>query len=79
MIVKNLLCVKYSSFVSKRLAQANVDQFLCCGPTYQDVKKAVAQVLLENKSDALVRQIQVRFTSLFNIYKHLITDHTLIC
>ncbi|XP_008298790.1 E3 ubiquitin-protein ligase rnf213-beta [Stegastes partitus] len=34
-----------------------VDQFLCYGPTYRAVRDAVAQVLLENRSDSFVQKL----------------------
>lgn len=41
---------------------ANVDQFLCCGKPYRAVREAVAQVLVENRSDVFMTEIQVRET-----------------
>ncbi|GAA6226553.1 E3 ubiquitin-protein ligase rnf213-beta-like [Lates japonicus] len=36
----------------------HVDQFLCCGTSYRAVRDAVAQVLLENKSDTFMTELQ---------------------
>ncbi|XP_076616648.1 E3 ubiquitin-protein ligase rnf213-beta isoform X2 [Chaetodon auriga] len=42
----------------QRMIPAHVDQFLCCGTSYRAVRDAVAQVLLENRSDTLTAEIQ---------------------
>ncbi|XP_040922673.1 E3 ubiquitin-protein ligase rnf213-beta isoform X2 [Toxotes jaculatrix] len=36
----------------------NVDQFLCCGTPYRAVRDAMTQVLLENRSDAFMTELQ---------------------
>lgn len=38
----------------------NVDQFLCCGTPYRAVRDGVVKFLLENRSDSIVTEIQVR-------------------
>ena len=48
-------------FSSQRLVpQVSMDQFLCCGTPYRALRDAVTRVLLENKSDAFVMEVQVR-------------------
>nr|XP_046232923.1 E3 ubiquitin-protein ligase rnf213-beta [Scatophagus argus]XP_046232924.1 E3 ubiquitin-protein ligase rnf213-beta [Scatophagus argus] len=42
----------------QRMIPTNVDQFLCCGTPYRALRDAVAQVLLENRSDTFVTEIQ---------------------
>ncbi|XP_071319372.1 E3 ubiquitin-protein ligase rnf213-beta isoform X2 [Trachinotus anak] len=42
----------------QRTIQSDVDQFLCCGTPYQAVRDAVSQVLLENRSDTFMTEIQ---------------------
>ncbi|XP_030610400.1 E3 ubiquitin-protein ligase rnf213-beta [Archocentrus centrarchus] len=42
----------------QRIIPTNVDHFLCCGAPYRAMRDAVAQVLLENKSDAFVTELQ---------------------
>ncbi|XP_071387268.1 E3 ubiquitin-protein ligase rnf213-beta-like [Centroberyx affinis] len=42
----------------QRMIPAEVDRFLCCGPSYRALRDAVAQVLLENRSDPLVIELQ---------------------
>lgn len=46
--------------MSKRMIPPHVDQFLCCGTSYRALRDAVAQVLLENKSDTFMTELQVR-------------------
>ncbi|KAM6896925.1 E3 ubiquitin-protein ligase rnf213-beta [Xenentodon cancila] len=36
----------------------NVDYYLCCGGPYREIRDAVAQVVLENRSDTFVRELQ---------------------
>ncbi|XP_008435734.1 E3 ubiquitin-protein ligase rnf213-beta [Poecilia reticulata] len=42
----------------QRKIPTNVDHFLCCGTTYRDLRNAVGQVLLENRSDSFVTELQ---------------------
>uniref|UniRef100_UPI0037E7EAB2 E3 ubiquitin-protein ligase rnf213-beta n=1 Tax=Semicossyphus pulcher TaxID=241346 RepID=UPI0037E7EAB2 len=42
----------------QRMIPTNVDQFLCCGTPYRDMRHAVAQVLVENKSDTFKKEMQ---------------------
>ncbi|XP_051273053.1 E3 ubiquitin-protein ligase rnf213-beta isoform X1 [Dicentrarchus labrax] len=42
----------------QRMIPTNVDQFLCCGPPYRAVRDAVAEVLLQNRSDTFKAEIQ---------------------
>ncbi|XP_070782783.1 E3 ubiquitin-protein ligase rnf213-beta [Enoplosus armatus] len=42
----------------QKMIPANVDQFLCCGPPYRAMRDAVAHVLLENRSDTFMAEIQ---------------------
>ncbi|XP_043958780.1 E3 ubiquitin-protein ligase rnf213-beta isoform X1 [Gambusia affinis] len=42
----------------QRLIPTNVDHFLCCGTSYRDLRNAVGQVLLENRSDSFVNELQ---------------------
>uniref|UniRef100_A0A087YL98 Ring finger protein 213b n=1 Tax=Poecilia formosa TaxID=48698 RepID=A0A087YL98_POEFO len=43
-----------------RMIPTNVDHFLCCGTSYRDLRNAVDQFLLENRSDSFVTELQVR-------------------
>lgn len=49
-------------FLSQRMIPTNVDHFLCCGTSYRDLRNSVGQVLLENRSDSFVTELQVRAT-----------------
>ncbi|KAM3838360.1 E3 ubiquitin-protein ligase rnf213-beta-like, partial [Diretmus argenteus] len=42
----------------QRMIPPEVDPFLCCGPSYRTLRDAVAQVLLENRADTLVAELQ---------------------
>ncbi|XP_034563927.1 E3 ubiquitin-protein ligase rnf213-beta [Notolabrus celidotus] len=42
----------------QRTIPTNMDAFLCCGTPYRDMRKAVAQVLVENRSDSFKAEIQ---------------------
>ncbi|XP_005805466.2 E3 ubiquitin-protein ligase rnf213-beta [Xiphophorus maculatus] len=42
----------------QRMIPTNVDHFLCCGMSYRDLRNAVGQVLLENRSDSFVTELQ---------------------
>ncbi|XP_045924674.1 E3 ubiquitin-protein ligase rnf213-beta [Micropterus dolomieu] len=42
----------------QRSIPTNVDQFLCCGTPYRAMRDAVAHVLLENRSDSFMTEIQ---------------------
>ncbi|XP_020567705.1 E3 ubiquitin-protein ligase rnf213-beta isoform X2 [Oryzias latipes] len=42
----------------QRMSPTDVDPFLCCGTLYRDVKEALVQAVLQNRSDTLVAQLQ---------------------
>ncbi|XP_067343642.1 E3 ubiquitin-protein ligase rnf213-beta isoform X4 [Channa argus] len=42
----------------QKIIPTNVDPFLCCGTPYNAMRKAVAQVLLEKRSDAFGTELQ---------------------
>ncbi|XP_054899206.1 E3 ubiquitin-protein ligase rnf213-beta [Poeciliopsis prolifica] len=42
----------------QKMIPTNVDYFLCCGTSYRDLRNAVGQVLLENRSDSFVTELQ---------------------
>ena len=37
-----------------------MDQFLCCGTTYQDVRFAVTRFIVETRTKDIVSEIKVR-------------------
>ncbi|XP_023274609.1 E3 ubiquitin-protein ligase rnf213-beta-like [Seriola lalandi dorsalis] len=51
----------------QRMIPSNMDQFLCCGPSYRAVRDAVAQVLLENRSDSFMTELQKLSGSQINV------------
>ncbi|XP_056152727.1 E3 ubiquitin-protein ligase rnf213-beta [Lampris incognitus] len=42
----------------QRLIVTDVDQFMCCGPSYRTLRDGVGEVLLENKTDTLKTGLQ---------------------
>ncbi|RVE59876.1 hypothetical protein OJAV_G00193340 [Oryzias javanicus] len=42
----------------QRMIPTSVDHFLCCGMLYREIKEAVTQAVLQNRSDALVVKLQ---------------------
>ncbi|XP_041671343.1 E3 ubiquitin-protein ligase rnf213-beta isoform X2 [Cheilinus undulatus] len=42
----------------QRTLPTNVDSFLCCGTTYRNMRQAVAQVQVQNRSDAFKTEIR---------------------
>ncbi|KAM4715158.1 LOW QUALITY PROTEIN: E3 ubiquitin-protein ligase rnf213-beta [Anableps anableps] len=42
----------------QKMTSTNIDHFLACGPSYKALRNAVAQVLLENRSDTFVTELQ---------------------
>ncbi|XP_028287710.1 E3 ubiquitin-protein ligase rnf213-beta isoform X2 [Parambassis ranga] len=42
----------------QRMTPTNVDQFLCCGQPYRAMRDAVAQVLVEDRCDTFLRELQ---------------------
>ncbi|KAM4524138.1 E3 ubiquitin-protein ligase rnf213-beta isoform 2-T2 [Odontesthes bonariensis] len=42
----------------QRMIPTKVDHFLCCGTAYRAMRNTVAQVLLENRSDTFVAELQ---------------------
>ncbi|XP_024140227.1 E3 ubiquitin-protein ligase rnf213-beta isoform X2 [Oryzias melastigma] len=42
----------------QRMIPTSVDHFLCCGMLYREIKEAVAQAVLENRSDTFVAKLQ---------------------
>ncbi|KAF7645355.1 hypothetical protein LDENG_00206190 [Lucifuga dentata] len=42
------------------MTQNNIDHFLCCGSSYQALRDAVIQFLLESRSSAIMTELQVR-------------------
>ncbi|XP_037836891.1 E3 ubiquitin-protein ligase rnf213-beta isoform X2 [Kryptolebias marmoratus] len=42
----------------QRMIPTNMDYFLCCGKPYRTMRTAVAQVVLENRSDTFVTELQ---------------------
>ncbi|XP_072229611.1 E3 ubiquitin-protein ligase rnf213-beta isoform X2 [Leuresthes tenuis] len=51
----------------QRMIPTNVDHFLCCGTPYRAMKNTVAQVLLENRSDTFVAELQKLRGAQFNL------------
>lgn len=49
----------FTCCVSQRLIPAEVDRFLCCGPSYQALRNGVTQALLDTHTDPLQTTLQV--------------------
>ncbi|KAM4623618.1 E3 ubiquitin-protein ligase rnf213-beta [Polymixia lowei] len=56
----------------QRMIPNEVDQFLCCGPSYCALRDSVAQVLLENRTEAFMKELEKPRGSKATIHVHLV-------
>lgn len=63
----------------QRMFPTNVDQFLCCGTPYRAVRDAVVRVLLENRSDAFMTELQKLRGSQISLLALALFRHVTCC